>query len=149
MCHTSRRPRSQSDSAHLVGCRRHAPAAAQLADLPSSDDLDVFGTKYFPVHAGTIGSVGWHDDNYYFGTTRSRTISCAVYLSGTEAGRGNLQVVKGSHLDVEVGEQRSAHYCPSVEQNGEFIPDGVVCSSKLTGKKREALEVARAGRVWL
>ena len=120
-----------------------AQTARELADLSPSDDLDVFGTKYFPVHAGTIGSVGWHDDNYYFGTTRSRTISCAVYLSGTEARRGNLRVVKGSHCDTEVGEQRAAHYRPSIEQNGEFIPDGVVCSAKLTGKKREALEVTR------
>eukprot|EP00966_Prymnesium_polylepis_P021001 483339-Prymnesium_polylepis.1 len=110
-------------------------------DIAPSEDLDVFGTKYFPVHAGTIGSVGWHDDNYYFGTTRSRTISCAVYLSGTEQRRGNLRVVPGSHLDDEVGEQRAAHYRPSVEQGGEFIPDDVVCSARLTGATRVPLEV--------
>ena len=47
-------------------------------------EVDAFGTKYFPVRAGSPGSVGWHDDNYYFGTTRSDTISCVVYLRSSD-----------------------------------------------------------------
>lgn len=106
-------------------------------------ELDVFGTKYFPVKPGSPGSVSWHDDNYYFGTTRSHTISCVFYLRGTENGQGALKVVPGSHRSAEVGYERARHYRTLVEQHGEYIPEEVISSGDLgRGTDGSALPVA-------
>ena len=91
-----------------------------LEPLPSDAprerlEVDAFGTKFFPVVAGSVGSVAWHDDNYYFGTERSHTISCAVYLREIDAQSGCLRVVAGSHKDAEVGAGRAHLYTPSAQ----------------------------------
>ena len=66
-------------------------------------------------------------------------------MRGTLCRRGNLRVVPGSHHDQRVGSQRSEHYKPSIQQNGEFIPEAVVTSDELSvgpeGAKRVPLEV--------
>ena len=87
-----------------------AHVAMQLSGIENGE-LDAFGTKFFPVRAGSGGSVGWHDDNYYFGTTRSRTISCVVYLRDTSVKRGALRVYPGSHRDAQA-HSRPAHSRP-------------------------------------
>jgi len=60
--------------------------------------LDVFGTKFFPKlpHGGT--SVGWHQDNYYFGTSQEQIVSCAIYLEDTDRKNGCLRLIPKSHL---------------------------------------------------
>lgn len=118
----------------ILGLLRHpqlADAALQLSGVESELEpgswLDAFGTKFFPVSAGgTVSSVGWHDDNYFFGTTRSRTISCVVYLRHTSRASGCLRAVPGSHLAEVVGPDRGHLYEYDVLRKGEYIPERVV-----------------------
>eukprot|EP01062_Namystynia_karyoxenos_P071273 TRINITY_DN6671_c0_g1_i2.p2 TRINITY_DN6671_c0_g1~~TRINITY_DN6671_c0_g1_i2.p2 ORF type:complete len:344 (+),score=128.74 TRINITY_DN6671_c0_g1_i2:85-1032(+) len=109
-------------------------------------EVDAFGTKFFPVERGSPGSVSWHDDNYYFGTVRSHTVSCAVYLRSIDAASGCLRVVPGSHRDAAVGSERAQHYLPSPQQHGEYIPDEAVVSGPLSrgpsGEPRSPVDVA-------
>ncbi len=60
-------------------------------------NIDMFGSKFFPMLAGGATSTGWHQDNYYFGTQSERVVSCAIYLEDTDRDNGCLQVVPGSH----------------------------------------------------
>ena len=108
----------------------HLSGAAR--ELAKSQQIDAFGTKYFPVAAGSVGSVGWHDDNYYFGTSRSRTISCVVYLRDTHRLNGCLRVVPGSHLSKRVGPERGDMYINMPERIGEYIPEEVLLASVST-----------------
>ena len=74
---------------------------AQLLDV-GDDELDVFGSKFFPAFPGGT-TVGWHQDAYFFGTSAGqKVISCAVYLEATDAENGCLQVLPGSHLHGEI-----------------------------------------------
>ena len=43
-------------------------------------EIDVFGTKFFPMLGPKALSTGWHQDNHYFGTNSERVVSCAIYL---------------------------------------------------------------------
>lgn len=106
--------------------------AAAAARLCGTKAVDAFGTKYFPVRAKSIGSVGWHDDNYYFGTTSSQTISCVVYLVDNSAEKACLRVLPGSHRDAAVGYERAALYVPSLEQHGEYVPESVIAADERT-----------------
>lgn len=67
-----------------------------VADLIGSD-IDVFGTKFFPMLGGHSTSTGWHQDNHYFGTNSDRVVSCAIYMEATGRENGCLQVVPRSH----------------------------------------------------
>ena len=51
-----------------------------------SPELDVFGTKFYPMNTPGATSTGWHQDNHYFGTSSDRVVSCAVYLHETGPG---------------------------------------------------------------
>ena len=106
------------------------------AALASEERLDAFGTKYFPVEPGSAGSVGWHDDNYYFGTTRSRTISCVCYLADTRRANGCLRIVPGSHRDARVGPERAPLYSHDAQRHGEYISEATMRT--LVGDDREA-----------
>lgn len=96
--------RSRDSILALVRNKGLARTALQLARVRT--EIDAFGTKFFPVPPGCVGSVGWHDDNYYFGTCRSRTISCVCYLRDTAPENGCLRVVPGSHHAKVVGPDR-------------------------------------------
>ena len=62
-------------------------------------NIDVFGTKFFPVYPGG-NSVSWHQDSHYFGTGPSQQIiSCAVYIEKTNVENGCLRLIPGSHAD--------------------------------------------------
>lgn len=65
-------------------------------------EIDVFGTKFFPKLPGGGTSTHWHQDNFYFGTTSEQIISCGVYLQEADTDNGCLQVVPGSHLSGEI-----------------------------------------------
>ena len=57
---------------------RHARIRQALARLGGDEqEYDFFGTKFFPLFPGGT-SVGWHQDNHYFGTLSSSIVSCAV-----------------------------------------------------------------------
>jgi hypothetical protein len=65
-------------------------------------DIDVFGTKFFPMLGPNATSTGWHQDNHYFGTNSDRVVSCAVYLEAVDRESGCLQVAPYSHLTREL-----------------------------------------------
>ena len=107
-------------------------------------EVDAFGTKYFPVQAGSPGSVSWHDDNYYFGTTRSDTISCVVYLRTIDVKSGCLRVLPGSHRDPSVGSARAHLYQPSRQHVGEYISEETILSTLAVGpdgRQRAPLDI--------
>lgn len=82
---------------------REPAILARVADL-IGPELDVFGTKFFPMATKGATSTGWHTDNYYFGTDSERVVSCAIYLQDTDTQNGCLRVVPGSHR-----EERASH----------------------------------------
>jgi hypothetical protein len=60
-------------------------------------NIDVFGTKFYPMDRAGATSTGWHQDNHYFGTDSERVVSCAIYLDETGPENGCLRVVPRSH----------------------------------------------------
>ena len=70
-------------------------------------NLDVFGTKFYPMLVRGATSTGWHQDNHYFGTNSERVVSCAIYLEETTRENGCLQVVPGSHRGGQLVEHQS------------------------------------------
>ena len=92
-----------------------APRILELASEPAildrvsvllGPDLDVFGTKFFPKLPGGGTSTHWHQDNYYFGTTSERVVSCGCYLEAANPDNGCLRVVPGSHRSRRIVEHR-------------------------------------------
>lgn len=65
-------------------------------------NIDVFGTKFFPMQVRGATSTGWHQDNYYFGTNTDRVVSCAIYLEATDRENGCLRVMPRSHRTGEI-----------------------------------------------
>ena len=137
-----RYPPIASAAAMLV--RRGLPPA-ERGSSKERLEVDAFGTKYFPVRAGTPGSVSWHDDNYYFGTTRSHTISSVTYLRDVDARSACLRVLPGSHRDPEVGSDRARWYKALPQQHGEYVPDELVTHGELAnaedGAPRSPIDV--------
>ena len=74
----------------------------RAAALLGSGDVDVFGTKFFPKLPGGGTSTHWHQDNYYFGTSSRRILSCGIYLQDADRRNGCLRVVPGSHHDAVI-----------------------------------------------
>src|SRR5262249_34202824 len=70
-------------------------------------NIDVFGTKFYPMLVRGATSTGWHQDNHYFGTNSDRVVSCAIYLEETDRENGCLQVVPGSHGSGDLVEHQS------------------------------------------
>lgn len=73
------------------------PGILEQVERLIGPNLDVFGTKFFPMHTPGATSTGWHQDNYYFGTQSERVVSCAIYLHPIGPDNGCLRVVPGSH----------------------------------------------------
>src|SRR5690242_5251646 len=65
-------------------------------------DIDMFGSKFFPMMVPGATSTGWHQDNYYFGTQSDKVVSCAIYLEDTDQESGCLQVVPKSHRTGDI-----------------------------------------------
>lgn len=139
-----RYPPIAQTAASLVRRGLRTSDSSAIASVERSE-VDAFGTKYFPVQAGSPGSVSWHDDNYYFGTTRSDTISCVVYLRTIDVKSGCLRVLPGSHRDSTVGSARAHLYQPSLQQVGEYISEETILSTLAVGpdgKQRAPLDLA-------
>ncbi len=78
------------------------PSSTGPPTLLGSGDVDVFGTKFFPKLPGGGTSTHWHQDNYYFGTSSRRILSCGIYLQDADRRNGCLRVVPGSHHDAVI-----------------------------------------------
>jgi hypothetical protein len=89
-----------------------APVLLDCIEDLIGPDIDVFGTKFFPMLGSQSTSTGWHQDNHYFGTNSDRVVSCAIYLEATDRENGCLQVVPGSH--------RSGILVPHAAGQGEW-----------------------------
>ena len=88
------------------------PAIVDRVESLAGPDLHVFGTKFFPmIHRGGT-SVGWHQDNHYFGTNSNRVVTCGIYLEDTDRENGCLQLIPRSH--------RSGHLVEHVFGTGEY-----------------------------
>lgn len=68
----------------------------RVSDLVG-EDIDLFGTKFFPKLPDGGTSTHWHQDNFYFGTESDQIVSCAIYMEPADRENGCLQVVPGSH----------------------------------------------------
>ena len=75
--------------------------AAASTLLDDCGDLDVFGTKFFPMLPGGT-TVNWHQDNHFFGTDSSDIVTAALYLEDSSEENGCLRIVPGSHIASEV-----------------------------------------------
>ena len=53
-----------------------------------SPNIDMFGSKFYPMSVPGATSTGWHQDNHYFGTNSDRVVSCAIYLEETARDNG-------------------------------------------------------------
>jgi ectoine hydroxylase-related dioxygenase (phytanoyl-CoA dioxygenase family) len=62
-------------------------------------DIDLFGTKFFPLLPGGGTSTLWHQDNFYFDTWADDIVTCGIYLEDTDRENGCLKVIPGSHKD--------------------------------------------------
>ena len=70
-------------------------------------NIDVFGTKFFPKLPGGGTTVYWHQDNYFFGSTSGRIVSCGIYLQDSDRENGCLRLLPRSHLTQEIAEHKS------------------------------------------
>jgi phytanoyl-CoA hydroxylase len=85
---------------------REPAIVERVAPLVGHDEVDVFGTKFFPKLAGGGTSTHWHQDNFYFGTDSDRVVSCGIYLQDADVTNGCLRVVPGSHKEGRIVEHR-------------------------------------------
>ena len=73
------------------------PAIVDRVETLIGHNIDMFGSKFFPMRTAGATSTGWHQDNHYFGTNSDRVVSCAIYLEETDRDNGCLMVRPGSH----------------------------------------------------
>lgn len=73
------------------------PEITQRVAAILGDNLDIFGTKFFPLLPNGGTSTFWHQDNYYFDTETERLITCGIYLQDADIENGCLKVIPGSH----------------------------------------------------
>ena len=91
----------------VVELAREPAIVKRVVPLVGHQEVDVFGTKFFPKLAGGGTSTHWHQDNYYFGTDSDRVVSCGIYLQDADQGNGCLRIVPGSHRDGQIVEHRN------------------------------------------
>ena len=65
--------------------------------LNTTDTLDCYISKFFPMEPNGGTSTFLHQDNYYFRGDNNKIVSCAVYLTNTSKKNGCLRVVPNSH----------------------------------------------------
>jgi phytanoyl-CoA hydroxylase len=90
----------------ILELAREAAIVERVIPLVGSEEVDVFGTKFFPKLAGGGTSTHWHQDNFYFGTDSDRVISCGIYLQDADLANGCLRIVPGSHRTGQIVEHR-------------------------------------------
>lgn len=90
----------------ILNLARERVIVERVVPLVGHDEVDVFGTKFFPKLAGGGTSTHWHQDNFYFGTDTNRVLSCGIYLQDADVDNGCLRIVPGSHLEGTIVEHR-------------------------------------------
>ena len=90
----------------ILELAREPAIVKRVVPLVGHQEVDVFGTKFFPKLAGGGTSTHWHQDNYYFGATSERVVSCGCYLEAANPDNGCLRVVPGSHRSRSIVEHR-------------------------------------------
>ena len=93
------------------------------------EDIDLFGTKFFPKLPNGGTSTHWHQDNFYFGTETDRIISCAIYMEPADRDNGCLQVVPASHRSGIVEHTRNPNGHGSWTPVDDALATDVVCSA--------------------
>jgi ectoine hydroxylase-related dioxygenase (phytanoyl-CoA dioxygenase family) len=89
------------EDARILGLAAE-PAILDRVETLIGPNIDMFGSKFFPMMTAGATSTGWHQDNHYFGTNTSRVVSCAIYLEETDRDNGCLMVLPGSHKTGEL-----------------------------------------------
>jgi len=89
----------------------------KVQSLLGSPDIDMFGSKFFPLLPGGT-SVNWHQDNHYFGTDSNKIISCAIYWENTNRDNGCLKIIPRSMGRVQPHQPGSGIWAL-----GEWIQD--------------------------
>jgi hypothetical protein len=107
------------------------PAILDRVSSLLGPNLDMFGSKFFPMHVRGATSTDWHQDNYYFGTTTDQIVSCAIYLEATDPKNGCLRVMPRSHRTGEIvqhvaGKGKVAHGAWSEVDESKTVD--VICS---------------------
>lgn len=74
------------------------PGIVQRVGALIGPNIDMFGSKFFPLLPGGGTSTKWHQDNYYFDTVSEKIVTCGIYLQDTDVENGCLKVVPRSHL---------------------------------------------------
>jgi len=85
----------------ILGLARE-PVVLHRVETLIGPNIDMFGSKFFPMMTAGATSTGWHQDNHYFGTNTSKVVSCAIYLEETDRDNGCLMVLPGSHKTGEL-----------------------------------------------
>jgi len=73
------------------------PAIVDKVETLLGPEIDVFGTKFFPLLPGGGTSTHWHQDNFYFDTWADDIVTCGIYLEDTTRENGCLWYVPDSH----------------------------------------------------
>ena len=93
------------------------------------EDIDVFGTKFFPKLPNGGTSTHWHQDNFYFGTDTDQIVSCATYLEPADRDNGCLRIVPRSHRSGIAEHVKNPSGHGSWTQVDESVAVDVVCSA--------------------
>lgn len=87
----------------FMNIARHPSILPIVQGLLCEQELDIFGTKFFPKLPGGT-SVNWHQDNFAFGhdvqadrDMQEQIVSLAIYLDDADAENGCLRVIPSSH----------------------------------------------------
>ena len=65
--------------------------------LNTTEPLDTYISKFFPMEPEIGSSTYFHQDNFYFRGDSRKIVSCAVYLEDTNKENGCLRIAEESH----------------------------------------------------
>ena len=65
--------------------------------LNTTESIDTYISKFFPMEPEIGSSTYFHQDNFYFKGDPRKIVSCAVYLEDTSKENGCLRVAENSH----------------------------------------------------
>jgi len=82
------------------------PVIVDKVESVLGPDIDMFGSKFFPLLPGGGTSTKWHQDNFYFDTWADDIVTCGIYLEDTDRENGCLKVIPGSQRDGPQPHQR-------------------------------------------
>jgi ectoine hydroxylase-related dioxygenase (phytanoyl-CoA dioxygenase family) len=128
----------------IEGACKFEPEFLKLASHPSlvekakkllntSESIDVYISKFFPMKAGTGHSTYMHQDNYFFNGDSNEIISCAVYMEDTSKENGCLRLAHKSHTNGLVPHNHSSNI-----DGISWIEPRIANKMKIVDMEREA-----------